>query len=261
MLHRIFSFFHRSIYFIYKSLQHLQSVIKHLDILYEAIGLSLLSEKTHEKLIRQKYNKDKKYRSVSHTQKGLFLWEEKLVKLFIQPKANIVIIGAGGGREAYHLCQLGYRINAYETDSKMVAFANALRTNKNLPITFCEHQPNTIPEQKCDVFWFGWGLYTNVISKTKRIKMLSDAKDQISMQGYIIISYWHENRPQARIDQIDAISRKINKRTVEKGETFYNGCWSKFFTRNQIIEEIQQAGLKAVFISNKDFGHAVLQKR
>jgi len=260
MLHWLLKLIHKIILFQYKILRKLWRIVTSIDILNEAIWLSLLSSQKHAKIIGQNYKRDSKYSNDDRTVMGFYPWEELLVNQFVKPSSVITLIGAGGGREAYALAKKGFTVNAWEVDKKMLSYASTFFAEIDLPISYSWHQANTIPTQKCDVFWFGWGLYTNIIERSTRVRLLQEAKENLNQEGLIIISYWPETRQSERINRIDTISKKINKRSIEKGETFHMGCWSKYFTPEQITEEVLQANLRVLYINNETYGHAILAK-
>ncbi|MCW3806742.1 class I SAM-dependent methyltransferase [Plebeiibacterium marinum] len=230
-----------------------------LNILIEAFWLSVLSEKKLYYLLQKFYQKNARYRSDETTTQGPFSWEQKIIDKYPIANSNIVIVGAGGGREAYMLSKIGCQINAFEADLAMANYAKSFFKEKNLPVNFTQLPINTIPSAKCDVFWLGWGVYTHFIGKTKRVEILKEINHNLKENGLIIISFWAEKRNADTIQTVDRIAKKINKRTVELGESFKNGMWAKYYTRTQITEEARLAGLSVDLISNEEYGHAVLK--
>lgn len=229
-----------------------------LDTYHEAFWLSVLSKNQHERIIQKRYKGAKHYQLDENTRKGLSPWESKLAVDYVDSSSKIVMIGAGGGREVLALAKLGHDVEAYEADEGMVRYAQRFFEKENMPVKYATLEINRIPECRCDVFWFGWGVYTHIIGQTNRIALLKDAKERLNHHGKIVISYWAEKRLPERIDCIDRISKRINKRQVEKGEAFRALFWGKYYTKEQIFEEAQKAGLQVDYISEEGYGHAIL---
>ncbi|WP_075591050.1 class I SAM-dependent methyltransferase [Labilibacter marinus] len=228
------------------------------DSVVEGFWLSVLSEDELNKSIISFYKRNKQYTQDEQTTKGLFNWEKNIANNIPIKNARIVVLGAGGGRECLALNRLGYKLSGYESDKKMVEYAQKYFANLEIDIAFNHIPINTIPHSKCDIFWFGWGMYTHIFSQERRVQMLCDVKKQIPQNGYIIISYWKENREFTRRKIIENMTKKINRRPVEAGEGFRNGFWTKRFTPDQIKEEAALVQLKVVHISEVEYGHAIL---
>lgn len=67
--------------------------------------------------------------------RGLHPWENKVVKEYLSPPANILDIGCGCGREAIPLSEMGFSVIAIDLVPAMIEFACNLASQKNLHIT------------------------------------------------------------------------------------------------------------------------------
>ncbi len=260
ILYWLIYFFQSCINFLRKVLQLLYRWIYSIDLFYEAFWLSILSADSLEKLTSIKYKLSTRYRSDENNLKGLFSWEQKIADQFVSASKKVVIIGAGGGREAFALVKLGCEVRAFEADEKMVKYARDYIRNKKLDIRFDNLPVNRIPDVPCQVFWMGWGVYTHLMGLEERVKLLKEIKTKISDDGIIIISYWVTKDYHVRFNAINRFAKKINRRKLEFGEYFKNGMWAKYYSSDEIIEECRLAGLHAIYISEEEYGHAVLGK-
>ncbi len=258
MLRLVILFVHEVLNINFRLLRFLYRCIERVDLFIEAIWLSFLSEKQFKGLIESFYKNDNRYTQSNKIKKGLFQWEMDIAKYSPIKDAKIVVIGAGGGRECWALNELGFNVSGYEPDSKMVEYAKRFILEKQLPIKYTELPANAIPNEKCDLFWFGWGVYTHIFGRDKRVDMLLEAKSVIPTNGYIIISYWIENRSDKKLNRLRKTINRFNRRNVESGESFKQGLWGKQFTKEQIKEEANLAKLKIIHISEKEYGHAIL---
>jgi SAM-dependent methyltransferase len=242
----------------YKILRVLWKFWNTLDTYHEAFWLSVLPVRQLEGLVRSKYKHSRRYRLDATTRQGLSEWEHDLVLNHLTRPSTITMIGAGGGREVYALVKLGHNVKACEMDLGMVKYAQKFFKAENIDVSFKHLPANQVPGEACDVFWFGWGVYTHFIGQDNRVKLLRAAKESLEPNGKIFISYWRESRNQNYIDRLERITNRIGKRTVERGESLRGGFWCKYYTKDQIAHEAQMAGLRVDFISHESYGHAVL---
>jgi len=242
----------------YKILRVVWKFIYKLETLNEAFWLSVLSKEKLEGLIIKMYKRTDRYRVDATTTKGFRNFEQYMVQNYVSNPSTITIIGAGGGREVYALAKLGHAVNAFEVDEAMVKYAVRFFRIENINVNFEVFPASRVPICACDVFWFGWGVYTHIFGQETRVKLLKEAKKTLNVNGKIFISYWHETRTEEHLETIERVSKRLNKREVEQGESLRQGFWGKYFTTDQIIQESEMAGLKVAYISKEQYGHAVL---
>ncbi len=236
--------------------------VYYLDIMNEAFWLSILSEKCFMKFIRFHYQKGVRYSTCEWNAKGFFDWEQELFYI-VESKVNnakVVVIGAGGGREVFALNAKGVCAEGYEADDRMVKFANDFSRKENLNLFFKTIEYNCVPKTKCDVLWFGWGMYTHIFGRDKRVRILKEAKNNLDEYGLIVISYWNGENKRDWLEKLHRLSKKVGFRKVERGESFRNALWGKYYYKEQIREEALLAGLEVMFISEEGYGRAILRK-
>lgn len=249
---------HKFVNLNYKIIRFLYGLNQKLDATNEAVRLSVWREQKHESIIAKGYNSAKRYLSDELIKSGLYDWEWYLLENYVKPTDAIVMIAVGSGRELYMLAQRGLNVKAYECVLPMVNYGNDFfrREGMNAQI---QHLPaNVIPKERCDVFWMGWGVYTHFMGAEKRIDMLRQIVENLYPGGRIFLSFWFESRSDLHVSTIHKVNRQINKRIIEKGESFRGKFWGKYYTREQIENEAHAAGLKIIYFGTEGYGHAVL---
>lgn len=242
----------------YKILRVLYRLNLRVDAVNEAICLSVWTNEKHESLISKGYDGAKSYLSDEKITSGLYDWEWYLLEFYTKPSDSIVLIGAGSGRELYMLAQRSMDVKAYECALPMVNYANDFFRREDVNAQIHHLPANVIPADRCDVFWMGWGVYTHLMGAEKRIEMLRQIAQNLNPDGRIFLSFWFENRSEIHIETIQKVNRFINKRIVEPGESFRGKFWGKYYTREQIENEANTAGLKLIYFGSEGYGHAVL---
>lgn len=243
----------------YKSVRFFWEIIYKLDVFNEAFWLAFLSPKKMNALTFAKYRRDKVYRRDETTRKGLFNWEQTILDQYIPKNELIIIIGAGGGRETYSLLKSGYSVQAFEAVPEMVNYANNFFKKEGLQVFFNLLPINTVPTVKGNVWWLGWGLYTHLFGRDNRVCFLKEVRaNLLNDDGIIVISYWRMGDARKRLDAVCKVSNRLSKRKVEMGEYFRNAYWAKYFSKEEIRDEAERAGLKVVYINDDEYGCAVL---
>ncbi|MDR1527623.1 MAG: class I SAM-dependent methyltransferase [Dysgonamonadaceae bacterium] len=219
-----------------------------------------MSEKQLQNLTKHFYISSKKYCTEKVTCSGLYDWEQFIFDKYIPAGASdVVVLAAGGGRELYALTQMGYKCYGYELNRQFVSFAKDFFAKENMNVGIDHFPPDKIPEHPCDVFVFGWGVYSHFMGENLRIQLLEEAKNNLRENGKIVIAFWANNNEwkSNKIKRMEKFKRLFRGK-FERGATVDRGCWGKFYTKNEIENEAQKAGLKIDYISSRQYGHAVL---
>lgn len=252
---------HVLLHYLNKSSHFLWKLIYKLKIRNEGYWLSKLSLQEFADYNKWVYKNKSKYSDIAFNTGGLKEWERQIAETQLNKNSNVIIIGAGGGREAFVLQHYCKTISAYETDKKMIDFARSYIQSNDFAINYSHLAYNTIPETKCDVIWLGWGVYTHIAGRNTRVSLLQDcAKNIDHHHGRIVISYWPENRSKTYLNLLSKYCNKPNTRSIERGESFQSGLWGILFTKEDIYSEASEAGLLVKYISQSPYGHAVLSK-
>ena len=226
---------------------------------YEGTVLSIFPKKILARFTSISYDSSFKYRDDKQALLGLFNWEMKLIELFGENISKIIVIGAGNGREPIALNKAGFEVEAYECNYSIYMNGERIIRNENINIKFEILPENVLPiNSRCDIFWFGWGVYTHIVEKNERETMLTNIKHLLNDHGIVVISFWSENRSLSYINLLMKSSNIIRLRKVERGESLMNSLWGKFFTKDELLLETKEFGYECLYYEQFPFSHAVL---
>src|SRR5690606_10192748 len=109
------------------------------------------------------YRSEGSYRSDGHNRAGLFEWEEIALRQYFGSARRLLLIAAGGGREAIALAKRGYEVEAYECNPALVETAARVISSipevgslRVLPLPKGAPPP---PGPRCDGCVVGWSAY------------------------------------------------------------------------------------------------------
>jgi SAM-dependent methyltransferase len=106
----------------------------------------------------------------------LFPWEEQIVRERFPPApARILVGGAGGGREALALSQLGYQVVAFDPSETLVS---ALANRPGVTAfrgSYERFGGMFAPDESFDAVILGWGSFSHLRSSRDRIETLRAA--------------------------------------------------------------------------------------
>jgi hypothetical protein len=208
------------------------------------------------------YDKDKMYRNDAYNKSGLWEWEQKVIEKYFINSKNLLLIGAGGGREVLALSKLNYQVDSYECNHNLVDFANQLLTqegfNSKVKLIARDACPKT--QQKYDGVIIGWGSYMLIQGKDKRIDLLKKIQQTIASQSPILLSFYCYKQPSRYyhiIAQVGNLFRWLLRRDLlDVGDDLVPN-YVHYFTKEQIDRELKEANFKLVMYSTKEYGHAI----
>ena len=192
---------------------------------------------------------------------------EAIIQCFPQPPARLLLGGAGGGREAFCLADMGYSITAFEVSPPLVtAFRRQVET-RQLPITvyqgsyqdLCQEgaRPDGMLPDRTRLGTFdgvilGWGSFSH-LQREERLRLLRVAAD-LANGGPVLVSYlFRRAGKQRRTKGIRGLFNRIGeKRRRAMGRSvndrFYPGIgFIHQFCQNEFDELVAEAGLTIRF--------------
>jgi hypothetical protein len=208
------------------------------------------------------YDKDQMYRDDKYNKSGLWKWEQKVIEKYFADCKNLLLIGAGGGREVLALSRLNYQVDGYECNKNLVEFANQLLTQENVNSQVKLIARDSCPEtqQKYDGVIIGWGAYMLIQGRDRRINLLKKIKETMNPQAPIFLSFYcyqKTNRYYYIIAKIgNSIRWLLRRDLLDVGDDLVPN-YVHYFTQTQIEKELKEASLKLVMYSTEEYGHAV----
>ena len=249
-----------------------------LAIAREELAFRTLKEEDWLELSRSTYSRSAKYSLGStHNESGLFAFEHNAIeKMFPAPPASLLVGGCGGGRELFALSQRGYRIAA--AYDPVASFVVALRNDPRLVeskerICIGTHQEleSMVPiaelgqrEKHVDAVVVGWGSYTHILGKTRRIEFLRSLR-ALCPRGPVLLSFFVYAEYEAeRPYRLRTTLRRLLGTTAtmkESGDGLHGATGGiHCFTEAGFASEARNAGYRVQHWGQHEYGgaHAVL---
>lgn len=204
----------------------------------------------------------KMYHDNAYNKRGLFQWEKDVIERYFGHQKNLLLIGAGGGREVLALSQMGFSVDGFEYNQRLVLVANQLLESENLPVKVAVAPKDRGPEsvKQYDGIIVGWGTYTHIQNRTRRISLLKQLRCQAKLNAPVLISFLVRSRDDRRfklITKFGNVLRMIfSRELLETGDDLVPD-FVHFFTREEVVSELEEAGFKLEYYSSIDYGHAV----
>ncbi len=211
---------------------------------------------------RRWYSARDQYFNEKYNKSGLFNWEKTIVEKYFQPGQRIFVWAAGGGREILALSDAGMMVDGCEYIPSLVETANSLLTEAGSASRVVVGDIDDLPANlgKFDHVILGWGGYTHVITRERRIRLLKDVAGILVPSGTLTLSFW----TRAGLDQrFHAIARVANvfrkllgRESVEVGDTMMP-LFGHCFSRREVEAELAGAGLELKICHEIPYGHVV----
>jgi len=256
---RISNFSAHLSYYTFKAISNFHSFIL---ALHTGLNLGFLGEKGMDAIDEMYYNNTGDYTNDDYTLSGLFPWENETINEHFKDLKNILIIGAGGGREAIALYKEGYAVDCYECNPKLADFGNLLFRKNDINITIRSIRRNSVPDnpRKYDGILLGWASYTHIRGTQARIKFLRDLYPFMHKDSRLMISFLvrtKTSRQEKIAAEIANFIRRLGRRPeVEHGDRLIP-LWVHYFTEDEITQEFVKGGFKVISFKTKDYGRAV----
>ena len=212
------------------------------------------------------YNNAKKYINNDYNRSLLNEWENEMINRFFINCKKIMVLAAGGGREVLALVKMKFEVEGFECNESLVEFSQEFFRNESINSSIEYVKPNHCPDNNkiYDGVILGWGGYNHVKGREKRINLLKEINSHLEIGSPLLVSFWWND------ESSDLYCKKIAKtnrffckifftKPIEKGErlTTFSG---KFFTLQEVDEELSQAGFSVVYESGQYYGHTVANK-
>ena len=248
---------------LYKQSQdNLVRLQKVLESCLNGFWLGVLTYSSLQEIDEIYYSNDKSYYSSEYNKKGLKEWEKKAVDEYFTNYPKLLLIAAGGGREVYHLLKMGFEVDAYECHPGLTDFANKLLIQEgfNSSVKVAPRDKCPAGNKKYDSSIVGWGAYTHILGRERRIKFLKEIREQLNENAPLLVSFWARVGNSWRHKSIAYIGNTLrfclNRERLEIGDDI-NINFVHYFTEQEIRSEMKEAGFNLIFYSRKPYGHAV----
>jgi hypothetical protein len=214
---------------------------------------------------------DYDYRNDEYNQSGLFPWERTALGGSFPSAGNLLVVGAGGGREVVALERMGYRVDSFECHRALVASANDLLRRLDLtsrvqpsPRDGIPDDPGLFATSRYDGLIVGWSAYMLIRGREQRIGLLKQMREHAGPGCPILLSFFvRKGTPRwlhtiTRVGNVVALLRGGER--VELGDDLKMNFVHRF-SRDEIERELDEAGFDLMLFGTDGYGHAVGRSR
>ncbi len=220
-------------------------------IVLNGLWLGVLSDAELAAIDQRYYEDAGQYRTAAWNERGLFEWEQRLVDEHFAQCERVVVLAAGGGREVLALLQQGFDVIGYESHPDLVGFAQDLLETRGHPGRLHPSARDAFPVDAgpCDGMVVGWGAYSLMQARHRRVALLSNASEHLSARGPVLLSFFERTVADREVRWTSRIANGLRRvrraEAVELGDTFAPN-FVHVFTRGELAAEVEAAGLHLV---------------
>lgn len=233
-----------------------------LHATFVGFWLGVLDDAALEALTERYYSGHEMYVSERVNAQGLRSWEETVIDRHFRDLKEILLVGAGGGRETIALARRGVVVDAFECNRKLVEHANRLLGHLGLSTTQQVAAPNECPitGKNYDGAIIGWCAYMHIARRSRRIHLLREIRRQLKVAAPLVLSfrvrpsddgYWR------RVWRIASVARRALRRSPpELGDDLVR-AFVHLFSLDEVVDEVSTAGYKVVDCGSADTWYIV----
>lgn len=224
--------------------------------------LHRLDERFYDERVERVDGRAHRYDDDAYNARGLFDWEDAAVTAHLPAGGRIVVTGAGGGREVLALLERGFDATGYEPNRRLADAGADFLSRRGHPDRLRPSERDLFPEdvERCDGVVVGWGSYTLIAGRERRVELLRAARRRLSEGDPVLLSFFaHAERPRylavvARV--ANAVRRMRRREPVEPGDALA-GNFTHHFTPAEVADELTAGGFELVDLRLSPYGHAV----
>jgi hypothetical protein len=237
--------------------------IRVLRALHYGFWLGMLDLADHGWLAQRYCQGQPIYEDRDYNLTGFVPWEQAAIDAYFVRCQSVVVAAAGGGREVVALLRRGLAVEAFDCCPQLVQYCRDLLADLGHAAVVHDAEPDSVPEGLSihDGAIVGWGAYTHVPGRDRRIRFLRGLRAVVNVGSPILLSFYAEKGDAHapswtyRIASVVRFLRR-NGEPLEPGDGF-SGSFEHHFTRAEIHSELADAGFDLCHYSPKEFGHAV----
>jgi 2-polyprenyl-3-methyl-5-hydroxy-6-metoxy-1,4-benzoquinol methylase len=219
--------------------------------LFSGFWLGAFSRESLHALDDAVYRAPGSYVNDEHNLRGLFPWEAEALEGWFRERHKLLLVGAGGGREAVALARRGVEVDAYECNPALVEYANRLLAREGLPASVRHLPRDEAPAEggPYDGAIVGWSAYMLIQGRERRVAFLRGLRARMAPGAPLLLSFWTRAENASRIPSVarvaNAIRRVLGRESVEPGDDLFPN-YLHHFTEREVAGEMASAGFSIV---------------
>jgi hypothetical protein len=219
--------------------------------LHEGFWLGCLSVDELNAITAAHYSQSQESSSAEYNLRGFFDWERSAVERYFPPGSNVMVAGAGGGREVLALRRAGYSAEGFECNPALVEASHAIFEQLGEAHGTYLCLPDQVPQGPSIYAGVivGWTAYSHIPTRERRVAFLRAVAGRAVAGSPVMLSFFvRSGNP--RYDllawRMANFVRRIFRfrgEPVELGDHL-NWSYSHWFTREEIESELRDAGIR-----------------
>jgi hypothetical protein len=242
--------------------RRLRSLLGVVKGTFDGVWLGVMPPAQLDALDDLVYRRRARYSHEEYNRTGLWTWEQRAVDRYFTRACRVVVTAAGGGREVMALLDQGFDAVGFECNPQLVAVGRRMLAAAGHGDRLRPCGRHRWPEQAgtCDAVVVGWGSYTHISGRQRRVQFLRDAGDHLTDGGVVLLSFWTVTGPTVYLRTVarvgTAIRRLARRPAVECGDTL-SQSYVHFFTPAAVADELAAAGFELLEFHDGEYGVAV----
>jgi hypothetical protein len=229
---------------------------------FDGVWLGLLNPRRVSVIDEAYFHRQRMYLAEDYNRRGLWPWERAAVEAHFPHDARIAVTAAGGGREVLALLDLGFDAVGFECNERLQEFGNDLTIASGHGIRIHPSGRDEWPKAAVgfDAAIIGWGSYMHIAGRQHRVAMLRDARAALPNGAPLMLSFFQRRGTTLRFRSAATVGnvfrRLFGRELLEPGDAL-SPLYAHFFTKDEIENEINEAGFELVDYSSDPYPHAV----
>lgn len=206
------------------------------------------------------YERETPFDQAHYLAQGLQGWEVDAICKHFPPEGRILLAAAGGGRETRALEAMGYEVASFDPSGRLVDRSRALANDGGRIV---RSAPTAVPrfEQEFDAAIIGWGGYTHIPERTRRVTFLRALTGQMKRGAPLLLSFFLRRESPWRSKTCATAANLIRhtrrmEPVIEPGDTM-TGKFEHHFLPEEVVAELTAGGLKPAEFRTAPFPHAI----
>ncbi|HUP72468.1 MAG TPA: hypothetical protein VM282_05425 [Acidimicrobiales bacterium] len=202
------------------------------------------------------------YLAEDYNRQGLWHWERQAIDTFFRGTSKVAVTGAGSGREVLALLDLGHDAVGFECNEKLAEFGNDLTIASDHGLRIHHADRDVWPKLAIgfEAAVIGWGSYMHIAGRRRRVAFLAGARAALPDRAPILLSFFTRRGTSVRFRAVVGVGnlfrRLLRRERLEPGDAL-NPLYVHYFTRDEIADELGEAGFELIHYSTDPYGHAV----
>jgi len=188
--------------------------------------------------------------------RGLFEWEEQILRQSVSDRGDLLLVGCGTGRELVALAGRGHRLVGLDPSAPALETARRLLAARHLPSTLILgfFEETELPG-RFDAVIFTHRAYGLIQGRQRRVEALQKAATLIGPAGRIVVRYLRGAGSHAFLQAAARVGGRLvgSDWRIEPGDHLYSTGSGGFgfehhFAADEFEAEASAAGLRAVHV-------------